>query len=60
MSYLLAHDQDKSELTYKHANSHTEREPENSELFYSMTKPRALCAGMHAKIGDIYLGIFKQ
>lgn len=29
------------------------------QLFHE-TKPHALCAGMHSKIGDICLGIFKQ
>lgn len=50
-----------SQSSLTNTQTHTERGPEeNSELFYSMTKPRALCAGMHAKIGDICLGIFKQ
>lgn len=52
---MLAPSCDKSELTS--TNSH--RNEQRSSNF-SMAKTRALCAGMHTKIGDICWGIFKQ
>lgn len=41
-------------------SSHTKDQRRNWSSNYSMTGPPALCAGMHTKISDICLGIFKQ
>lgn len=54
---MLAHNQDKTGLTY----TNSQKGPENIwSTNYSMTKPYALCAGIHTKIDDICFGIFKQ